>query len=156
MKIAASVRLLLIVLWVGSLWTCGYLIAPTLFLTLPDRMLAGTIAGKIFRAEAWLSVFLALSLATLFLRTVAERRNRNALLTLCGAMFACTLLGYFLLQPMMAALRESAPGGILVGTARTQFAVLHGVAAGIYLIQSLFGIGLVLKNARCDASIFDR
>ncbi|HEX7634207.1 MAG TPA: DUF4149 domain-containing protein, partial [Noviherbaspirillum sp.] len=53
---SARARLLIATLWVGSLWTVGYLVAPTLFATLSDRALAGMIAGSIFRLEAWLSV----------------------------------------------------------------------------------------------------
>ena len=29
-------------LWIGALWTVGYVVAPTLFSTLSDRALAGT------------------------------------------------------------------------------------------------------------------
>jgi hypothetical protein len=29
--------------------------------------------------------------------------------------------------------------------ARTQFGILHGVASGIFLIQSLLGAGLILR-----------
>ena len=32
---------LLTVVWLGSLWTVGYLVAPVLFATLPERALAG-------------------------------------------------------------------------------------------------------------------
>ncbi|MCE2832533.1 MAG: DUF4149 domain-containing protein, partial [Oxalobacteraceae bacterium] len=52
-RILPGVRVLLVTFWVGSLWTVGYLAAPTLFATLPDRALAGSIAGSLFRVEAW-------------------------------------------------------------------------------------------------------
>jgi hypothetical protein len=29
--------------------------------------------------------------------------------------------------------------------AKTRFGILHGVASGIYLIQSLLGVGLILR-----------
>ncbi|MDP9109581.1 MAG: DUF4149 domain-containing protein, partial [Pseudomonadota bacterium] len=51
MRVARTLQDLLVVLWTGSLWTIGYLVAPTLFLTLPDSMLAGTIAARMFRVE---------------------------------------------------------------------------------------------------------
>ncbi|MGH8809748.1 MAG: DUF4149 domain-containing protein, partial [Noviherbaspirillum sp.] len=47
--LVARARLLIATLWVGSLWAVGYLVAPTLFATLPDSVLAGTIAGRLFR-----------------------------------------------------------------------------------------------------------
>ena len=51
----AKVRLLVAAIWAGSLWTVGYLVAPTLFASF-DRVLAGSIAGLMFHAEAMLSL----------------------------------------------------------------------------------------------------
>ncbi|MFT5589069.1 MAG: hypothetical protein ACI9ZF_001241 [Bradyrhizobium sp.] len=153
MMIAARLRLLVIVLWVGSLWTIGYLVAPTLFMTLADRILAGTIAGKLFRVEAWLSVVSAVLVFALISGTVAASRARTWLLRLTAVMLGCTLAGYFGLQPMMAALREAAPGGVFSAEARMQFGILHGVASGLYLIQSIAGIVLVLKNDQVGKQI---
>ncbi|EGF31292.1 putative transmembrane protein [Oxalobacteraceae bacterium IMCC9480] len=146
MVIATRLRLLVIALWVGSLWTIGYLVAPTLFMTLADRVLAGTIAGTLFRVEAWLSVVMASLAFGLIAWSVAASRARTWMFRLTGIMLACTLLGYFGLQPMMAALREAAPGGVFSADARMQFGILHGVASGLYLIQSVLGIVLILKN----------
>lgn len=150
MIIATRLRLLVIALWVGSLWTIGYLVAPTLFMTLADRVLAGTIAGKLFRVEAWLSVIMALLAFVLIARSVAVSAARTWMLRLTALMLGCTLLGYFGLQPMMAALREAAPGGVFSSDARMQFGILHGVASGLYLIQSVLGIVLVLKNDQAE------
>ncbi len=74
-RLLPGLRTLLVTLWVGSLWAIGYLAAPTLFATLADRMLAGSIAGSLFRVEAWLSVVCGLLLLGLFgLRHGAGRR----------------------------------------------------------------------------------
>ena len=147
MRFAPVSRLLLITAWVGSLWTVGYLVAPTLFLTLADRVLAGTIAGKLFRVEAWMSLAVGACLL-LMLRRRRERIVQHVtMFKLVGAMVVCTLFGYFGLQPSMAALREAAVGGVLEGAARTRFGILHGVASGLYLIQSMLGVVLVVKNA---------
>jgi hypothetical protein len=139
-----KLQYLIAALWVGSLWTVGYLVAPTLFATLSDTVLAGTIAGKIFRVEAWLSVGCIALLFVLNRAGSPTSSNQRRVAQLLGAMLVCTLVGYFGLQPFMAALREAAPGGVLSGSARTQFGVLHGVASGLYLIQSVLGI-LLLK-----------
>jgi hypothetical protein len=145
---ATRARLLIATLWIGSLWTIGYLVAPTLFATLDDRVLAGTIAGRLFRVEAWLSVFCALALITL-LKFAAGDRDRKAdrqILWLAAGMLACTLIGYFGLQPFMAALREAAgPGGVMDAASRGRFGLLHGISSGIYLVQSLLGVALILK-----------
>lgn len=139
-----GLRLLIVVVWVGSLWTIGYIVAPTLFATLDDRTLAGTIAGRLFRIEAWLSMLCALSLFILLLRQKASDPNFRTCMMLTGAMLLCTLVGYFGLQPFMAALRESA-GGLASEAAKTRFGLLHGVSTAIYIVQSLLGAVLIFK-----------
>ena len=152
MRHAPASRLLLITAWVGSLWTVGYVVAPTLFLTLADRVLAGTIAGKLFRVEAWISVVLGLALLLLLRPGQLRNAKQGVMFKLVAGMIACTLIGYFALQPSMAGLREGASGGMLQGDARTRFALLHGIASALYLIQSLLGIMLVLKNRTAECS----
>lgn len=144
---AARVRMLLVTLWVGSMWTIGYVVAPTLFATLADRMLAGFIAGKLFRIEAWVSVACALVLIAL-IKWFSEERDAKArkhLLWIVSGMLACTLIGYFGLQPFMAALKESAVGGMMDAEARSRFGLLHGVSSAFYLVQSILGGLLVWK-----------
>jgi hypothetical protein len=144
-RLLPATRLLVATLWAGSLWTVGYLVAPVLFSTLPDRVLAGSIAGSIFRIEAWLSVGCGLVLLVMVVFDDASRERRS-LLRLIVVMLLCVAVGYFGLQPWMAALREAAgPSGVLEGAARTQFGILHGVASLIYLFQSVLALVLVLK-----------
>jgi hypothetical protein len=139
-------RLLIATLWVGSLWAIGYLAAPTLFATLYDRVLAGTVAGSLFRTEAWASVACAVLLLGLQARSKHPERAQTWLVI---AMLACTVIGYFCLQPFMAALREGAgPGGVMASDAHTEFAVLHGVSMVIYLVESVLGAALILKLKR--------
>jgi len=137
-------RLLIAALWAGSLWTVGYLVAPVLFARLPDRVLAGTVAGFMFQAEAWFSVVCVLILAGMrFLRQTKEEGWRSEL-GLIGIMLACTLLGYFALHPWMAALKEAAgPGGIEASPQKNTFAVLHGIAGFFYLVESLLATRLL-------------
>jgi hypothetical protein len=146
--LAFQARVLIATVWAGSLWTIGYLVAPTLFSALPDRALAGTIAGQLFRTEAWLSVACAVALFILlkFGNAGENAKQRRNLLVIVSAMLACTLIGYFGLQPFMAELREAAGlGGAMDSNARMKFGILHGISAVIYLLQSLLGIALILK-----------
>ncbi|OWW18940.1 DUF4149 domain-containing protein [Noviherbaspirillum denitrificans] len=144
--VAARVRLLLVTLWVGSMWAIGYIVAPTLFATLADRVLAGFIAGKLFRIEAWVSVVCAIALIAMVLRkTGGDTKARKHLLWIICGMLACTLVGYFGLQPFMATLKEAAVGGVMDPEARSRFGMLHGVASAFYLIQSVLGGLLVWK-----------
>lgn len=141
-------RLLIAVLWVGSLWAIGYLAAPTLFATLFDRALAGTVAGSLFRTEAWASVACGLVLLGLNAKAARGTEARTETRLILG-MLACTLVGYFCLQPFMAALRESAgPGGVMASDARTEFGILHGASMLIYLVGSVLGAVLILKQKR--------
>lgn len=155
------IRLLISTLWVGSGWTIGYLVAPTLFLSLADPMQAGDIAGKLFRVQAWLTVVCAIALLALL--TAARRdfehgrgsaQNRaqiRAQMLLVSAMLGCTVVAYFGLQPFMALLRETAVmnGGVrgpMTGAVKVQFGILHGVASLLYLLQSVLGGALVLRT----------
>lgn len=131
----------------------GYLVAPTLFATLSDSMLAGTIAGKLFRIEAWISVASSVALILLVQVGVNEARNetstkvRRHVTWLALGMLVCTLIGFFALQPFMSALRDAAAaaGGVMDPEARAHFGILHGVSSTFYLVQSLLAIALVLK-----------
>lgn len=145
---AARIRLLIATLWAGSLWALGYIAAPTLFAVLPEPMLAGAVAGVLFRIEAWLSVSCALALFGLLHwdGQVIQPHLRRTLLLLVLAMLLCTLAGYFGIQPFMAELRIAVgEGGVLEGAARARFGMLHGAASLFYLMQSLLAVALIWK-----------
>lgn len=139
---------LLTVVWVGSLLTIGYAVAPVLFTSL-DRMTAGAVAAQLFRIEGVIGVacgVLLLALCNVLVRRggVAYRRLR----WLIAGMLVCVLVGYFALQPFMNALRIAAQeAGTDVGHSvyASRFGMLHGVSSVFYLIESLLGIVLVWK-----------
>lgn len=130
-------KLLVITAWVGSLWTVGYLVAPTLFRTLADTVLAGTIAGQLFFVEAWFSIICGLILIGIALY------QRQKFPSLVLGMMLCTILGYFVLHPYMVNLRAM---GLTDPDVKWQFGVLHGISSGIYLMQSILGAMLVLSE----------
>ncbi|MBJ7312994.1 DUF4149 domain-containing protein [Rugamonas sp. CCM 8940] len=144
----ARARLLLATLWAGSLWTVGYLAAPTLFATLSDRVLAGTIAASLFRVEALLSLACgAALLLLLWLGKDFSAARRRTLLLIVLAMLACTLASHFGLQPLMAELRAAAgPAGVMESAAKGRFGMLHGISSCIFLVQSLLAGWLVIKQ----------
>lgn len=143
--LTASARLLIATFWCGSLWTIGYFVAPMLFATLSDRVLAGALAGDLFRIEAWLSVGAAFALMALNKIQPRDAKLDRRRLLLIVAMLVCTLIGYFALHPFMAALRESAgPAGVMASDARMQFGILHGVSSAFYLVESVLAVGLML------------
>lgn len=140
-------RLLVATIWAGSIWTVGYLVAPTLFATLSDRVLAGTIAASMFDAEAWVCIACGLAMLALVWRSAYAPRPRRTLLLIVLAMLACTVVAHFGLQPMMAQLRAAAgPSGVMESALKARFGMLHGISMGIYLIQSLLAGWLVFKQ----------
>lgn len=139
---------LLTVLWAGSQWTVGYLVAPVLFATL-DRVSAGRVAGRLFYLEAILGVVCGVLLLALGNQMVgrgdmAYRRLRWPLL----AMLLCTILGYFAIEPFMNALRTTAEaGGTDVGHSvyAARFGLLHAASSGFYGLESVFALVLVWR-----------
>jgi hypothetical protein len=144
----ARARLLVATAWAGSLWTVGYLAAPTLFGTLSDRVLAGTIAASLFHVQALVSIGCALLLLLLlWLDKSGVPGARRTTVALALAMLACTLVSHYGLQPEMAALRAAAgPGGVMESAAKGRFGMLHGISSSIYLFQSLLAAWLVVKQ----------
>ncbi|WP_229417445.1 DUF4149 domain-containing protein [Massilia sp. Root418] len=142
-------RLLVAALWAGSLWAVGYLVAPTLFATLSDRVLAGSIAGSMFHSMALLSLGCGLAMLLLLWRATPgwDGKRRRTVLAIIVLMVMCTVVSHFGLQPMMAELRAAAgPSGVMESAMKSRFGMLHGVSSGIYLIQSLLAGWLVLKQ----------
>jgi hypothetical protein len=137
-RIPAGERILL-TLWVGGLWTVGYIVAPALFANLDDRALAGSLAGAIFTIMAYVGLVCG-GLLLLFNRLrggAARGFNWRALVLV--VMLLLIAVGHFYLTPMIAGLREAgladSPG----------FARLHGVAAVCYLFTSVLGLLLVIS-----------
>jgi glucan phosphoethanolaminetransferase (alkaline phosphatase superfamily) len=139
---------LLTVIWVGSLLTVGYAVAPTLFAML-DRVSAGAVAAQLFRIEAIVGVVcgvLLLALGNLLVRR-GETAYRQLRWPLAG-MLICVLVGYFALQPFMNALRVAAlAAGTDVGHSvyAARFGILHAASSLLYVIESLLGLVLVWK-----------
>ncbi|WP_426056381.1 DUF4149 domain-containing protein [Janthinobacterium sp. PSPC2-1] len=146
----ARVRFLVATLWAGSLWTIGFIVAPTLFATLSDRVLAGNIAGSMFRAEAWLSIACAVVLLALLQWSpgALEPKRRRLLGALVLAMLVCALLSHFGISPLMAELKAQAQGssGIMDEAMRSRFGMLHGVSTLIFAVQSLLAGVLIWKQ----------
>lgn len=129
---------ILLTLWVGGLWAIGFIAAPILFAVLEDRALAGTLAGEMFRALAWLGLVCG-SLLLLFHRLSPGRPSWR--LWVLVAMLLLILVDRWLLAPMIAELRTE---GL---TGSTEFARLHGAASTLYLVNCLAGLALVAFGA---------
>lgn len=124
------------------MWTAGLIVAPLLFAQLDDRALAGTVAGSLFAITAYLG--LACGGVLLVLNGWRYRAvNRRASLML--VMLVLIVIGQFGLAPMIAELRLQ---GL---TASARFGQLHGLAGGLYMINCLLGLVLVVMGRQPDA-----
>ena len=139
-------RLLLAALWAGSVWGVSYLAAPSAFAVL-DSTRAGAVVGTMLTREAWLAIVLAVLLWVLVARSSdLDAGRRRWLHWSVAGMLVCSLVVYLGLQPVMAAIRESAgPAGVRASPQWGTFMALHGVSQLLYLIESVLGAVLVIK-----------
>jgi hypothetical protein len=144
-KLADALQAVAATLWVGGLWVVGFVVAPVLFSTLPDRAMAGLLAGKLFGLIAWIGIGCALYLLLFRWARYGAAAFRQGVLWLLLMMLLLACAGEFGVQPVMAALKDQAlPKQVMESVFRDRFAVWHGVSSGLYVIQSLLGIALVI------------
>ncbi|HAF45967.1 MAG: hypothetical protein A2100_04385 [Sideroxydans sp. GWF2_59_14] len=137
-----------IVLWVGGMWMLGYVVVPALFKLLPDRMLAGKIAGELFTLLAVIGIACALYLLLHQLQQFGRAALRRNIFRITAAMLLFVLIGQFILQPILADLKVQAlPLDVMLSPLAAQFKTWHAVSGILFLAQSLLGIGLVIVSS---------
>lgn len=139
-------------LWVGGSWGIGYLVVPILFAKLPDRQMAGMVAGWFFEAVGWIGLVVGLLLAIFWVARGGFLWWRRAefWVTIGIACFAAVLL--FFVQPAISEIKARAlPLDVMQSPLRTQFVFWHGTSSILYLLQSLLGLWLVLRSGRLGA-----
>ena len=129
-------------LWAGALLCIGFIATPAPFATLASAD-AGRVVGRIFAQEATLSLALALAM---FLIVRGQARLAAAsgagsvlsadVLLVLGTLF-CTVVGYFALQPMLAAAR--------LGQGAFSFGTLHGASMGIFALKAILVLVLAWR-----------
>ena len=128
-------------LWAGALLTVGVLVAPTLFRVLPERALAGLVAGELFRLVTWLSVPAAL--AAFALRPAAPRGGRAWL-----AWRGWSLVPALLLLANEYGVRVVMEGTRVAGRVTPAFLALHAVSAALYAGATLVALALLWRELR--------
>jgi len=131
----------LLTLWIGSMWTVGYLVAPVLFSQLDDRIIAGMLAGKMFSLVSYAGL---ISASILLIAQLLRHGLPSRQYWLSGVliiMLALICVGEFVLQPQMAALKAAG----LAGENMTQFSRVHGMASILYLLNSVMGLILIAR-----------
>lgn len=131
-------------LWAGVLLGIGLLALPSAFAVL-ERHEAGLLANRLFFVEARVSLIAAsgclLGLLALkrFQGALPVRSNydlpvRAVVLGLC-AIAVCTVLGYFVISPLMAQARA--------GEGSFSFGALHAFSSAMFAIKTLTLLALV-------------
>lgn len=144
---SANVSLLAVALWVGGLWAIGAIAAPTLFATLPEKQLAGMLAGKMFNLMAFVGMACGLYLLIHRLASEGTRAFKQWFFWIVLLMLALVLVGHFGIQPIIQGLKVQGGAAIVMeGITADRFARWHGVASVLYVVQSLLGLVLVVKQ----------
>lgn len=129
------------------MWMLGYVVVPVLFKTLPDRMLAGRIAGDLFSLLAYVGIACALYLLLFQLQQSGRAALRDSAFRITAAMLLLVLIGQFVLQPILADLKlQAQPLDVMNSAFAAQFKTWHAVSSIVYLVQSLLGIALVVAR----------
>jgi len=139
-------------LWVGSLLTVGYLVAPAIFSTMTDRQAAGMVAGSIFRLEAYLSLIVCIGLMVLANLLVNRGLNQFRLIRwLLLLMLLCSIAAAFIFIPWMNTLRDNALAQgmpVMLSPSATLFGRLHGASSILFMLQSILGVYLVWRLSK--------
>jgi hypothetical protein len=139
-------------LWIGGMWAVGLLVAPMLFYSVGDRVLAGSIAGKLFTLVSYIGIGCAAYLLLFRLVRFGAAGLKHGRFWIVLAMLALILIGEFGVQPVLAAIRSQAlPAEVMESVFRDRFATWHGVASVLYLMECLLGVVLVWLQGRDPA-----
>lgn len=149
------VFLMIIGIWLGVILGVGYLVAPTLFLSMSDKQVAGAIAGEIFKYTAMFTILVVAGL--LIFSHLLFKRNSLVKYRTISRIFIlimfCALLGSFVIQPWMNELKNAAAqSGVSVMSSEhaKMFGRLHGVSSILFLLEALLGLLVFWKSTKLD------
>jgi predicted cobalt transporter CbtA len=146
-NLADNLSLIAITLWVGGLWAIGYIAAPVLFAALSDKMLAGMLAGRMFTVIAYVGIACGTYLVLYRPARFGAVAFKQGMFWASVGMLLLTVIGHFGIQPILEALKAQAlPRDVMQTVLKNRFAAWHGISSGLYLLQSLLGLVLVLKQ----------
>lgn len=135
---------LLLTLWVGALWSIGYLAIPLAFVSL-ETVIAAEYAAKLFFA---VNIIGLISGSLILIGKLSIQRGRvlhSWRFWLLVAMLAITLIFSMYLQPEMASIKAVENWRMTPDLAES-FEWLHMLSQNLYLMLSIGGLLLVLSN----------
>lgn len=134
---------LLVGLWLGSILSVGYLVAPVIFTKLPDRQLAGLIAGEIFSITTTMTIVLGVVLLGLSNWQVSRGFAKYRQIRWFVLLILLFAIGASLMQLWMMDLKRLASiegATVMQSTYAVPFARLHGVSSVLFLLESVVGL----------------
>lgn len=138
---------LLLTAWVGALWMTA-ITASVLFQTIPDRQLAGLVAGKLFTIVSYIGLVSGVWLLVQRLANDGFSTFKQGLFWVLFLMWVLVLIGEFGIQPLLAQLKASAlPNDVMQSVFASRFKTWHGIASIAYLVECLLGVWLVIKSS---------
>ena len=124
----------------------GIIVAPTLFSTLPDKQLAGMVAGKMFVLLAYVGMVSSIYLLIHRLAQFGSTALKQWFFWAAFIMLLLTLAGHFGIQPILVKLKAQAlPADVMQSVFASRFKAWHGVSSIAYLFECILGVVLVLK-----------
>ena len=132
-----AIERLLLTLWVGSLWTVGFIVAPALFAWFDNRAFVGSLTGQLLTLEAWLTIVLGLLLTALYSHRLRNRRDGRTPLIVTLIMIGLIAVGEWVIHPLVTASRVD-PGIV--------FGILHTVSMLLYASAAVLGMLLVMRQ----------
>ncbi len=141
--------IILLTLWVGSLWAIGGIAAPVLFYQIHDTQLAGQLAGEMFKLLAYFGLFAGVVLLLHSLMKQGVRAFKQGYIWLIIIMLLLTVAMHFGIAPILAQLKQDAlPADVMNSVFANRFERWHGVSSAAFMLQSLLGLWAVLKAPR--------
>ena len=139
-----------LVVWIGSIVFFTFVVAPTVFSSLPARDVAGTIVGRSLGALHRIGLTCGvIFIAATFLATLKQVRILRGLV---GLMLLCTAFSQFRITPQMESIRAAVGGPIQALPAkdagRATFDRLHQTSVILEGIVLLAGVGAVAVLSR--------
>jgi len=148
-KYTPAIERLILVIWVGGVWTIGFLVAPTLFGILESRALAGNVAGNLFASISYIGLLCGVMLLALGLAEHSAKYLRQWRSWLILAMMALIAIGQFMVTPKMHELRQAR---LEAPQLMEQFQSLHAISTGLFVVTSILGLVLVVVGATQPAA----
>lgn len=141
--------IILLTLWVGSLWAIGGIAAPVLFYQIHDTQLAGQLAGEMFKLLAYFGLFAGVVLLLHSLMKQGGRAFKQGYIWLIIIMLLLTVAMHFGIAPILVQLKQDAlPADVMNSVFANRFERWHGVSSAAFMLQSLLGLWAVLKAPR--------